>query len=267
MTTLLLVHAHPDDESILTGGVMARAHLDGHRVVLITATGGEEGETDGPAGSLGSLPLEEIRTEELRHACEILGVDRQENLDYVGAGRTDDAGDGHSRCFHLAPLNEVADRLAALLREERPEVVVTYGPDGTYGHPDHRRAHDATMAALDVLAAEAWSPRKVYLQAIPRSLVRSVVGAARTAGIELPAAVALMEGTPDDEITTEVDVYDVLDRKLAACAAHLSQMHPGIPLAAMAAQIFETAFGIERFTLVRGELGGERPETSLFAGL
>jgi LmbE family N-acetylglucosaminyl deacetylase len=265
MITLLLVHAHPDDESILTGGVMARAHLDGHRVVLITATRGEEGEVDGSEESPGNTP--QARTEELRHACEILGVDRQEFLGYLGMGRTDGSADGSSRCFHLAPLGEVAERLAALLREERPEVIVTYGPDGTYGHPDHRRAHEATMTALDVLAAEGWLPRKVYLQAIPRSVVRVIVEAAQTAGIELPAAVARMEGTPDDEITTEVVVYDVLDRKLAACAAHLSQMHPGIPMAAMAAQVFETAFGIEHFTLARGELGGERPEPSLFAGL
>jgi N-acetyl-1-D-myo-inositol-2-amino-2-deoxy-alpha-D-glucopyranoside deacetylase len=266
MITLLLVHAHPDDESILTGGVMAQAHLDGHRVVLITATRGEEeaGSPDQPAGQ---PPMEDIRTEELRQACEILGVDRQEFLGFVGMGRNDNTADQRSRSFHLASLSDVANRLAALLREELPEVIVTYGPDGTYGHPDHRRAHDATLAALDVLAGEGWLPRKVYLQAVPRSLVRIIVEAARTAGIELPVALARMKGTPDDEITTEVDVNDVLDRKLAACAVHLSQMHPGIPLAAMAAQIFETAFGIERFTLARGELGGERPETSLFAGL
>ena len=267
MTTLLLVHAHPDDESILTGGVIARAHQDGHRVVLITATRGEEGEAETTDGATGRALQAGIRTEELRQACGILGVDRQVFLDYRGAGRGEDGGGTDPRPFHLAPLREVAGRLAVLLREERPEVLVTYGADGTYGHPDHRRAHGATMAALDVLAAEGWRPAKVYLHAIPRGLVGAVVAAARTNGIELPPAVARMEGTPEDEITTEVDVSDVLDRKLAACTAHRSQMHPGIPLAAIAAQLFEAAFAIERFTLARGELAGSRPEADLFANL
>jgi LmbE family N-acetylglucosaminyl deacetylase len=267
MTTLLLVHAHPDDESILTGGVMVRARLEGHRVVLITATGGGEdgsfagGELDGP-----SAPAD-IRAEELRQACEILGVDRQESLGYREAGGIDTGSADPSSVFHRAPLGEVAERVAALLREERPEVVVTYGADGTYGHPDHRRAHDATMRALDLLAAEDWLPRKVYAHALPRSLVTTIVESARANGIELPPEVAQSEGTADEEITTEVDVYDVLDRKLAACAAHATQMHPGIPLAAMAAEVFDTAFGIERYVLLRGELGEPRPETSLFAGV
>ena len=267
MTTLLLVHAHPDDESILTGGVIARAHLDGHRVVLITATRGEDGEVEA-ADAAAEQPLPAgVRSEELRQACAILGVDRQAFLDYRGAGRGEDAGEAGARSFHLAPLHQVADRLAVLLREERPEVLVTYGADGTYGHPDHRRAHAATMAALDLLAAEGWRPAKVYLHAIPRGLVRAVVAAAGANGIELPVAVAGMEGTSEDEITTQVDVSDVLDRKLAACTVHHSQMHPGIPLAAIAAQLFEAAFAIERFTLARGELAGTRPETDLFAGL
>ncbi len=267
MTTLLLVHAHPDDESILTGGVIARARLDGHRVVLITATRGEEGGDRTNNEPVAGTPRAEIRTEELRQACEILGVDRQEFLDYQAADGVDSAGQDRSRSFHLAPLNEVAERLSVLLREERPDVIVTYGADGTYGHRDHCRAHDATIFALDLLAAEGWSPRKVYLHALPRSLVRAIIEAAQAKGIELPREVAHAEGTPDDDITTEVDVFNVLDRKLAACAAHATQMHPGIPLAALAAEVFEAAFGIERYVLVRGQLGEARPEASLFAGV
>ncbi|MGA8014804.1 MAG: PIG-L family deacetylase [Candidatus Dormiibacterota bacterium] len=267
MSTLLLVHAHPDDESILTGGVMARARLDGHRVVLITATRGGEGGPSSTDGAPAPPGLAHIRTEELRQACEILGVDRQEFLDYREAGDGDGTGFEPSASFHLAPLDEVADRLAALLRDEHPDVIVTYGADGTYGHPDHRRAHHATLRALDLLAAEGWAPQKVYLHALPSSLVQTIVAAAQANGIDLPREVAHSQGTPDGEITTVVDVFDVLDRKLAACAAHATQMHPGIPLAAMAADVFETAFGTERYVLVRGELGDPRPETSLFAGL
>jgi LmbE family N-acetylglucosaminyl deacetylase len=261
------VHAHPDDECITTGGIMLRAHLDGHRVVLVTATRGEEGEMRNMDGAKPRRELAQIRAEELRECCAILGVDRQEFLGYRDSGMAGADSNDDPRSFHVAPLPQAAERLATILREERPEVVVTYTADGTYGHPDHLKAHESTLAALDILAAEGWRPRKVYLQAVPRSFVLAVVEVAKGAGIQLPPELAQIQGIPDDEITTVVDASDLLDRKLAACAAHLSQLHPGLPLATMAAQIFEVAFGVERFVLARGELGAPRPEGSLFAGL
>ena len=267
MTTLLLVHAHPDDECILTGGVMLRAHLDGHRVVLITATRGEEGEMHNLDDVALRPQLAEIRVNELRECCAILGVDRQEFLGYRDSGMTGAASNDDPRSFHTAPLGDAAERLAVVLREERPAVVVTYAADGTYGHPDHLKAHQTTLAALDILAAEDWLPSKVYLHAVPRSFVVAVIEVARVAGIEMPPELAEMQGVPDDEITTTVDSTELLDRKLAACVAHVSQLHPGLPLATMAAQLFEVAFGIERFVLAQGTLGGQRPESSLFAGL
>lgn len=263
MRTLLLVHAHPDDESFLTGGVIALAHLDGHRVVLVTATQGENGDSPRVDGT----PLGELRLQELEAACAILGVDRLELLGYRGS-HLDGQGDGvHPHLFRTTPIGDVAERLATLLRDERPDVVVTYGPDGTYGHPDHVRAHDATVAAVDTLAKEGWTPRKLYLHAVPRSLVEVIGETAQVAGIALPESLARTLGTPDDEITTVVDVSPVLDRKLAASVEHRSQMQAGLPLAAMAAGVFETVFGIERFTLAGGDLGEQGPETSLFSGL
>ena len=125
--------------------------------------------------------------------------------------------------------------MAVILRSERPEVVVTYTADGTYRHPDHRKAHETTMVALDTLAGEGWVPTKLYLNAVPRSFVRGILAVAREAGIQLPGELGQAEGVPDGEITTEVDVCDVLDLKLAACVSHLSQMHPGLALATMAA--------------------------------
>lgn len=271
MKTLLLVHAHPDDESILTGGVIARAHLDGHRVVLVTATRGEQGEIqriDGlPADESASRErLAQLRTQELLAACEILGVDRFELLDYRDSGMNH-VTEHDPRSLHAAPLADVAGRIAEVMREELPDVVVTYSADGTYEHPDHRKAHSATIAALDGLASEGWQPSKVYLHAVPRSFVNTVLDAARAAGIELPEGLAQISGIPDEEITTMVDVYDVLDRKLAACVAHRSQMHSGLAMATMAADIFVPAFGVERFVLNRGVLGTESPEPSLFAAL
>jgi LmbE family N-acetylglucosaminyl deacetylase len=265
VSTLLLVHAHPDDESILTGGVMARAHVDGHRVVLVTATRGEEGDIHNMDEADARPRLAEIRTAELREACEVLGVDRQEYLGYRDSGMTGSPGNPHAGAFSTAPIDETRDRVAAVLREENPDVVVTYSSDGTYGHPDHRMAHFTTLAAVDLLETEGRAPRKVYGHAVPRSFVTTVVEAARVAGIVLPEGLGQIQGTPDDEITTVVDVSDVLDRKLAACVAHRSQMHPGLPLATMAAELFEPAFGTESFVLLRGELGEERPEAGLFS--
>ena len=267
MSCLLLVHAHPDDECITTGGIILRAKLDAHRVVLITATRGEEGEVhNGDAAALRPR-MAEIRCDELRECCAILGVDRQEFLDYRDSGIAGSASNDDPRSFHRASLGEAAERVARFLREERPDIVVTYTADGTYGHPDHLKAHDATFAALDVLAKEGWQPGKVYLHAVPQSVVQTVLEVARVTGIQLPPEIAQIHGIPDDEITAAVDVSQVLDRKLAACAAHASQMHPGIPLATMAAQIFEVAFGVERFVLALGALDGDRPERSLFTGI
>jgi LmbE family N-acetylglucosaminyl deacetylase len=266
MSTLLLVHAHPDDECIMTGGVMLRAHLDGSRVVLVTATRGEEGEIHNMDEALVRPRLAEVRTEELRRSCEILGVDRQEFLGYRDSGMGGAASNADPRSFHAAPLPEAAGRLAALLREERPEVVVTYTPDGTYGHPDHVKAHRTTIAALDLLADEGWRPAKAYLHAVPRSFVEQVVHAARLAGIALPDEIDHVAGVPDEEITAAVDVSDLVDRKLAALTAHLSQMDPANPFATMGEQLI-TAFGVEWFALARGAPGESPPERSLFAGL
>src|SRR6266516_3875182 len=118
MATLMLVHAHPDDESIATGGVMIRAHLDGSRVVLVTATRGEEGEIHNMDEAEVRPRLAEVRTEELRRSCEILGVDRQEFLGYRDSGMAGTPSNDHERSFHVAPLAEAAGRLAVLLREE-----------------------------------------------------------------------------------------------------------------------------------------------------
>ncbi len=261
------MHAHPDDESILTGGVMAEAHVLGHRVVLLTATRGEESEIHN-LDPVSSRPrLAEIRTKELAESCAILGVDRHELLGYRDSGMTGTVSTQHPQSLHRAPLHEVTARIATVMREERPDVVVTYSSDGTYGHPDHVKAHAATMAALELLAEEGWQPSKVYLHAVPASFVHAVIEVAAAAGIELPGELSQIQGVPDSQITTTVDVTEVLDLKLAACTAHLSQMHPGLALATMAAQLFEAAFGAERFILVGGAHDGATPETSLFAGI
>src|SRR5438046_9426160 len=126
MATLLLVHAHPDDEAISTGGVMMKAKAHGHRVVLITATRGEVGEIYNMDEAQSRPRLGEIRTEELKNAAEILGVDRQEFLGYRDSGMVDTADNKEPRSFHQAKLDDADGNLAASIRAEHPAVLCTH---------------------------------------------------------------------------------------------------------------------------------------------
>jgi LmbE family N-acetylglucosaminyl deacetylase len=267
VSTLLLVHAHPDDEAISTGGVMMKAHQDGHRVVLVTATRGEVGEISNMDEATSRPRLAEIRTEELRHAGEILGVDRQEFLGYRDSGMRGTGDNDNPSSFHQAPLEEAAERLAKILREERPEIVITYDPTGTYFHPDHVRAHQTTNAALDLLKAEGWEPRKLYWNGIPRSFVEMMrKRAAESAEPNNFADIPGM-GVPDELLTTVVDVGAYVDRKREAFRAHLSQNSPAMSFMEVPEEELRRAFGREHFQLARGKLGSPPPESDLFAGI
>ena len=266
MGTLLLVHAHPDDEAISTGGVMMKAKAHGHRVVLVTATRGEVGEIYNMDEESSRPRLGEIRTEELKAAGELLGVDRIEFLGYRDSGMVDTADNKDPRSFHQARLDEAAGKLAVLMREERPDVVVTYAEDGVYGHPDHIKAHHVTNAALDLLEREGLSPEKLYYTAIPRSMMeaftKQMPEEAQRQNTNMRVA-----GTPDELVTTRVDVHDYVDQKRKAFGAHVSQNDPNSWFTTMASQIYELAFGTEYYQLVRGKPGSTLPEEDLFAGI
>ena len=268
MATLLLVHAHPDDEAISTGGVMMKAKAEGHRVVLVTATHGEAGEIYNMDEAAVRPRLGEIRAEELKAAGEILGVDRLQFLGYRDSGMVDTADNKDPRSFHQAKLEEAAGRLAMFVREERPDVVVTYAEDGIYGHPDHIKSHYVTLAALDLVRREGWSPKKLYYTAIPRSMMESFVQQMPPEDAQRATTGNMrIAGTPDELVTTKVDVHDYVGRKREAFLAHVSQNDPKSWFATMASQIYELAFGTEYYQLARGELGSEPPEPDLFAGI
>jgi N-acetyl-1-D-myo-inositol-2-amino-2-deoxy-alpha-D-glucopyranoside deacetylase len=266
MSTLLLMHAHPDDEAISTGGAMMKARDAGHRVVLVTATRGEVGEIYNMDEQSTRPRLGEVRTKELENASRMLGVNRGEFLGYRDSGMVGTADNENPKSFHQASLSEAAERLAVILREEKPEVVVTYAADGTYGHPDHIKAHQVTNAALDLLEKEGWRPRKLYYTVIPRSAMKAFMDQmpeeARRDNIG-----SRIQGTPDELITTKVDVSDLIDRKRDAFAAHVSQNDPNSWFATVTDQIYRLAFGTEYYQLARGEPGSELPETDLFAGV
>jgi N-acetyl-1-D-myo-inositol-2-amino-2-deoxy-alpha-D-glucopyranoside deacetylase len=266
MGTLLLVHAHPDDEAISTGGVMMKARADGHRVVLVTATRGEAGEIYNMDPEAARPHLGEIREKELETAARILGVNRGEFLDYRDSGMVGTPENEDPRSFHQAPLAEAAGKLAAVLREERPDVVITYDEDGVYGHPDHIKAHYVTNAALDTLSGQGWTPKKLYYTAIPRSLMERFMS-------EMPQEARRDEvgmrilGTPDELVTTRVDVHEFVDRKRKAFEAHVTQNDPNSWFSTMADQIYEMVFGTEYYQLKRGKPGSELPEGDVFAGI
>jgi LmbE family N-acetylglucosaminyl deacetylase len=269
VSTLLLVHAHPDDEAVSTGGVMMKAHEDGHRVVLVTANRGEVGEIHNMDEAATRPHLAEVRTKELEKASRILGVDRGEFLGYRDSGMVGTADNENPASFHQAPLAEAAAKLAMILRQEKPDVVVTYAEDGIYGHPDHIKAHFVTIAALDSIlrSSEPWTPQKLYYTAIPRSMMQAFREQMPEEARRDDTIGATIQGTPDELVTTRVDVGEFVDRKREAFAAHVSQNDPNSWFANMADQIYRLAFGTEYYQLARGKPGSPLPEPDLFVGI
>ncbi|HET7465760.1 MAG TPA: PIG-L family deacetylase [Candidatus Dormibacteraeota bacterium] len=270
MATLLLVHAHPDDEAIATGGVMMKARADGHRVVLVTATRGEVGEIYNMDEAASRPRLGEIREKELENAARLLGVNRGEFLGYRDSGMAGTDDNENPSSFHMAPVEEAAARLIAILREEKPDVIVTYEETGSYRHPDHIKCHVVTNAALDQMlrSSDSWTPRKLYYTAVPLSLMQGFFE-------QMPEEARRMQeqstiqitGTPDELVTTRVDVSEFVDRKREAFLAHVSQNDPNSWFNTMQDQIYRLAFGTEYFQLARGKPGMALPEDDLFAGI
>ncbi len=275
--TLMAVHAHPDDEAIATGGVLARYAAEGVRTVLVTCTRGEVGEIVDPSVAQPDN-LAEVRERELRAACAILGVSALHWLGYRDSGMMGTPDNAHPDAFWQADLDEATGRLVALMRRYRPDVVVTYNANGFYGHPDHIQAHRVTTAAFAVAGDPArypepglapWQPRKLYHTAVSREGLVEFARLARAAGVELPFA----EGdeldwlTPATEITTTVDVRAFADTKRAALAAHRSQVGPETFFLMLPPELWTLAFGVEEFVLATSHVPVRLPETDLFAGL
>ena len=281
---LLCVHPHPDDESIACGGLIARAVADGHDVHVVTCTGGEEGENQ--AGiDLGGRDMADVRRDEMADAVDALGGPDHTWLGYRDSGMAGESSNDHPRSFHAAPLDEAAARLASVVREVRPHVVVSDAEDGTYGHPDHVKASAVTARAVAMAAdpsfadgAEPWRVPKRYVFTVSRERMwrmhRSLLdaglpspwvedGAAPSGPSELPF------GTDDQLITTSVDVSDVLDRKRAAMAAHRSQIGPESFFLNTPPELDEDAFAVEDLVLREGEAapGADGREHDVFAGL
>jgi LmbE family N-acetylglucosaminyl deacetylase len=223
--TLVAFHAHPDDESLLTAGTMAKAAAEGHRVVLVVATAGDAGQADASFGTRNTSATEGLaatRMSELHRAAEILGVARVELLGYRDSGSGPVRTPGAEPCFADAEVDEVAERLAAILVEEDADLLTSYDRNGGYGHPDHLQVHAVGRRAVE----RAGTP--VLLEAtFNRDLLQVGVGLVASMGYELPPGFQpdTFEDwfTPAGELTHAVDVSDHLDAKRAAMSAHQSQ--------------------------------------------
>ncbi|RJQ86821.1 PIG-L family deacetylase [Amycolatopsis panacis] len=264
MATLVTFHAHPDDECILTGGVMRKAADEGHRVVLVVATRGELGEV--PEGFLGEgEQLRERRVQETHAAAEALGVARVEFLGYRDSGMMGEPANDEPGTFWTASVEEAAARLAEILGEESAEVCTIYDDFGNYGHPDHIQVHRVGMRATEL----AGTPR-VYQATTNRDQLRRGLEQAVETGLvareDLPDPDAEQPmGKPEAEITAAVDVTSYLPAKRAAMRAHASQIAEESFFLAMPDEIFQQAFGTEWF--IRPGHGPGITEKDLMAGL
>jgi N-acetyl-1-D-myo-inositol-2-amino-2-deoxy-alpha-D-glucopyranoside deacetylase len=288
---MLLVHAHPDDETINNGATMARYVAEGAAVTLLTCTLGEEGEVLVPELELLAVDhadqLGGYRISELSAAMAALGVTDWRFLG--GPGRYRDSGmmgtpaNDRPRAFWQADLDEAVAHAVAVVREVRPQVVVTYDEYGGYGHPDHIQAHRVAMGAVEAAAdpgyrpdlGPAWEVAKVYWCCMPRSVLRQGIEAMRALGEaspfdslgevdEIPFAV------PDELVAAAVDGRAYAKQKDAAMRAHATQITVDGPFFALSNNLGQEVMGTEYYRLVRGERGPAGPdgwEDDLFAGL
>ena len=277
---VLTVHAHPDDEASKGAGTIAKYQAEGVRTVLVCCTGGEEGDILNPAMDRPEVieNLAAVRREELDRAAEIIGYDQVHMLGYRDSGMPESEANFHPDCFAVAPLDEAIDRLVALLRLERPQVVVTYPEDqGSYQHPDHLRVWDITLPAVERARDESyrpelgepWSVAKIYYTMWSRARLEARHQAFLDLGLESPYDEGWFERPDkDDQITTRVPIDGFTRVRREGLLAHATQIDPdskfwfGLP-----DDVDETIHPFDDYMLAISPDGAETPESDLFAGL
>ena len=270
--TLMAVHAHPDDESSSTGGVLATYSGRGIRTVVVTCTNGEFGDAPGGVkpGQDGhdEQDVARLRLTELRKACDILGVSDLELLGSHDAGMPDWDYKDRPEAFCNIPLAQVSARIGALMERYRPQVVVTYDSEGFYQHPDHVHAARAAAAAAQATGI----PAKFYLTSMRPSSWQKIWAALRELGEDVPGPrnvtpeMRAQMAEAEARITTTIDIRPVLSRKRDALFAHSSQIQESW-FSKIPADIAEDAFGYESFIRASDSTGAPLPEDDLFAGL
>ena len=275
--TLLAVHAHPDDESISTGGILAKYSAKGIRTVLAYCTRGESGDILNPdfVAPKPGLDIKEIRAIELAEALKVLKVGAVYFLGYRDSGMAGSPENHHPQSFAQADIREATSRLVEIIRRVRPQVIVTYNEKGTYLHPDHIMANRATLRAFDASgdarfkvakALAPWQPFKLYYTAIPLDRIRQMHKFIKEQGEE-PSFDPEVLGTPEEKISTIVDVREYLSQKLAALDCHQSQKNPNSIMRRIPEEWRLKVMGYEHFVCVNGCPAADTKKTDLFEGL
>lgn len=280
---LLLVHAHPDDETINNGVTMAKYVAEGSLVTLVTCTRGEEGEVLVPElahlASAYDDKLGEHRETELRDAMRELGVT---DFRFLGApmkqwrdsGMMGSDPNNRSDNFWNADLDEASEALVKIILETKPHVLVTYDEIGGYGHPDHIQAHRVAMRGAELARERGWEIQKIYWNTIPRSIIEQGIEAMKDTGNQffgVDKAEDFPFAQPDELVTTVINGEDFVEKKMAAMRAHPTQIAVDGPFFALSDNLGFKVWGLEFYRLVYGSLGIQRNndgrETDLFAGI
>lgn len=272
----IFVHAHPDDETINNGATMAQMVDDGVAVTLITCTRGEEGEVLVPELShLASIAEDKLGTHritELANAMKELGVKDHRFLgEYRDSGMMGTPQNEHPNCFWRADIEEAAKKLAFVIDEVKPQVMVTYDENGGYGHPDHIQTHRVAMRAAEIAN---WQIRKIYWNIMPKSVVQKGMDAMKAQGSDFFGAenVDDLPFVKDDSfVSAVIHAPNQVDKKMAAMKAHATQISLDGPFFALSNNLGVQVFGDEYYTLVKGEKSGpfnsDNLEQDLFAGI
>lgn len=269
--SLLATFAHPDDEAFGTGGTLARTAAGGADVTLVCATRGEEGEiSDANLATPETLPA--VREDELRCASRALGINEPIFLDYRDSGMAGTPQNKDPRAFINAPVDEVVARLVGFIRRLRPQVVITFDPNGGYGHPDHRTIHRHTVAAFHAASdadrypdqGRPWQPARLFYTVIPRSRFKKM--REQMAALDLDggpfAELDIDEvGWPDEEIHLSLDVTETLEAKWTALHCHQTQFGPDNLFRQMPQEEAKEIMRVEHFVLAWPE-GDQDPKLS-----
>ena len=280
---LLLVHAHPDDETINNGVTMAKYAALGAQVTLVTCTRGEEGEV--LVNELANLAsdkddkLGEHREIELKDAMDELGI---KDFRFLGApskkwrdsGMMGTPANDRDDVFWQADLDEASIELVKIILEIKPQVLITYDEFGGYGHPDHIKAHRVAMRAAELAANQGWQVSKIYWNTMPRSVIQMGIEKMKEVGSDFFGAESaddLPFAKPDELVSTVVNAPEYVPVKLAAMKAHATQISVDGPFFALSNNLGLSVWGDEYYTLVKGEkaapFDANGRELDIFAGI
>lgn len=277
---LLTVHAHPDDEASKGAGTVARYHAEGVRTVLVCCTGGEAGDILNPAMDRPEVraDLPAVRQAELARAAKVIGYDEVVLLGYRDSGMPDTEPNAHPEAFANVPLDDAVAALVAVIRRERPQVVVTYGDDQQgYPHPDHLRVHDITVPAFDRAGDESWRPElgapwqplKLYYSIWSKKRLELTHQAFLDRDLESPFSGEWFDRPwQDHRITTSVPLLDHRNVRWDALLAHETQVDPTSPFwFGLPRETIEDLHPFDDYILARSLVDAPASEDDLFAGI